>query len=86
MMSARMEDQQTQNNSEYRFNGEDAFKTNNPSNAAVYLKPMKSQGVGMIEIRNANNQATADCCQDDHINHSKTKMTVGSLSITGLGL
>ena len=34
-MSARMEDQQTQNNSEYRFNGEDAFKTNNPSNAAV---------------------------------------------------
>jgi len=38
-------------------------------------------------MRNLDNpQATADYyCNEDQVNHSKTKMTVGSLSITGLG-
>ena len=39
-------------------------------------------------MRNVTNpQATADnYCQDEPLNHTKTKMTVGSLSITGLGM
>ena len=41
----------------------------------------------MLEIRNITNaQATSDYCQDEQINHSKTKMTVGSLSINVLGV
>jgi hypothetical protein len=77
---------QTQNNSEYRFNDDDHYQLKNP-HSVQYLKPLKNQGTGLIEMRNVTNpQATADYCQDESLNHSKTKMTVGSLSITGLGM
>jgi hypothetical protein len=78
---------QTQNNSEYRSNDDDQYQLKNP-HSVQYLKPLKNQGTGLIEMRNVTNpQATADyCCQDEPINHTKTKMTVGSLSITGLGM
>ena len=77
----------TQNNSEYRSNDEDHYQLKNP-HSVQYLKPPNIQGTGQVDLRNVTNpQATADYCnQDEPLNHTKTKMTVGSLSITGLGM